>query len=63
VLRDFATRLQSLVRPTDADADGGWKGLVARADAMAYQAKANGRGQTALARRDEPTQIKTISGS
>jgi len=119
VLRDFATSLQSLVRPTDAvarlggdefgvvlsgirepddavrvadkvvemarlpiavgdlllrigasvgiafdaDADGGWKGLVARADAMVYRAKANGRGQTALARRDEPTQIKSISVS
>jgi diguanylate cyclase (GGDEF)-like protein/PAS domain S-box-containing protein len=111
VLREFATRLQGLVRPTDAvarlggdefgvvltgvrepehaaqvaekvvdmarqpmlvaelslsigasvgvafdaDAEDGWKGLVARADVMAYQAKANGRGQAALARRDEPT--------
>jgi diguanylate cyclase (GGDEF)-like protein/PAS domain S-box-containing protein len=39
----------------DADADGGWKGLIARADVMAYQAKAKGRDQAALARRDEPT--------
>lgn len=118
VLRDFATRLQGLVRPTDAvarlggdefgvvlagvrepehaalvaqkvvemarqpfvvgdlslqigasvgvafdaDADGGWKGLVARADVMAYQAKAKGRGQAALARRDEPTvRVKRLS--
>jgi|HubBroStandDraft_6_1064221.scaffolds.fasta_scaffold14778_3 diguanylate cyclase (GGDEF)-like protein/PAS domain S-box-containing protein len=39
----------------DAEAEGGWKGLVARADVMAYQAKAKGRDQAALARRDEPT--------
>jgi diguanylate cyclase (GGDEF)-like protein/PAS domain S-box-containing protein len=46
----------------DADADGGWKGLVARADVMAYQAKANGRNQAALARRDEPTvRVKRLS--
>jgi diguanylate cyclase (GGDEF)-like protein/PAS domain S-box-containing protein len=117
VLREFATRLQGLVRPTDAvarlggdefgvvlagvrepehavgvadkvvhmaqqpievadltltigasvgiafdaDAEGGWKGLVARADVMAYQAKAKGRGQAALARRDEPTEVLRIS--
>jgi diguanylate cyclase (GGDEF)-like protein/PAS domain S-box-containing protein len=33
----------------DADADGGWIGLLSRADALAYQAKANGRGRAALA--------------
>jgi diguanylate cyclase (GGDEF)-like protein/PAS domain S-box-containing protein len=38
----------------DADADGGWKGLIARADSMVYRAKAGGRGQAFLARRQEP---------
>jgi diguanylate cyclase (GGDEF)-like protein len=33
----------------NAEMDGGWKGLVDRADAMVYQAKAAGRGQRALA--------------
>jgi diguanylate cyclase (GGDEF)-like protein/PAS domain S-box-containing protein len=118
VLREFATRLQGLVRPTDAvarlggdefgvvlagvrepehaalvaekviemarrpiqvaelslqigasvgvafdaDAEDGWKGLVARADVMAYRAKAKGRDQAALARRDEPTiRVKRLS--
>jgi diguanylate cyclase (GGDEF)-like protein/PAS domain S-box-containing protein len=42
----------------DADADGGWTGLVSRADALVYQAKANGRGRTAMAPADGllPTQ-------
>jgi diguanylate cyclase (GGDEF)-like protein len=31
------------------DAGGGWKALVERADAMAYRAKAGGRGRVALA--------------
>jgi diguanylate cyclase (GGDEF)-like protein/PAS domain S-box-containing protein len=34
----------------DADADGGWLGLLSRADALVYQAKANGRGQAVLGR-------------
>lgn len=33
----------------DADAAGGWNALVAAADAMAYRAKADGRGRYALA--------------
>lgn len=33
----------------NAGAEGGWKGLVARADAMVYQAKAAGRGRHAQA--------------
>jgi diguanylate cyclase (GGDEF)-like protein/PAS domain S-box-containing protein len=33
----------------NANAEGGWKGLVARADAMSYRAKAEGRGRRALA--------------
>jgi diguanylate cyclase (GGDEF)-like protein/PAS domain S-box-containing protein len=37
----------------DANKEGGWKGLIARADALVYQAKANGRGQRVLAPRDE----------
>jgi diguanylate cyclase (GGDEF)-like protein/PAS domain S-box-containing protein len=46
----------------DADAEGGWKGLVTRADVMAYQAKANGRARAELARRDEPTaRVKRLS--
>lgn len=32
----------------DADAKGGWKGLVARADALAYQAKSSGRGRSVV---------------
>jgi diguanylate cyclase (GGDEF)-like protein/PAS domain S-box-containing protein len=42
----------------DADSKGGWTGLVSRADALVYQAKANGRGQTAIAPADGllPTQ-------
>jgi diguanylate cyclase (GGDEF)-like protein len=32
----------------DADAQGGWKGLIARADALAYQAKSNGRGRSVV---------------
>jgi diguanylate cyclase (GGDEF)-like protein/PAS domain S-box-containing protein len=32
----------------DADAEGGWKGLVARADALAYQAKSSGRGRSVV---------------
>jgi diguanylate cyclase (GGDEF)-like protein/PAS domain S-box-containing protein len=33
----------------DADAQGGWKGLIARADALAYQAKSSGRGRSVAA--------------
>lgn len=33
----------------DADAEGGWKGLVDRADEMLYRAKAEGRGRAVLA--------------
>jgi diguanylate cyclase (GGDEF)-like protein/PAS domain S-box-containing protein len=33
----------------DADSQGGWTGLVSRADALVYQAKASGRGRTARA--------------
>jgi diguanylate cyclase (GGDEF)-like protein/PAS domain S-box-containing protein len=33
----------------DANAEGGWKALVARADEMVYRAKAEGRGRFALA--------------
>jgi diguanylate cyclase (GGDEF)-like protein/PAS domain S-box-containing protein len=33
----------------DADAQGGWKGLMARADALAYQAKSSGRGRSVVA--------------
>ena len=33
----------------NANAEGGWKGLVARADAMSYRAKGEGRGRRALA--------------
>jgi diguanylate cyclase (GGDEF)-like protein/PAS domain S-box-containing protein len=36
----------------DADRQGGWTGLVSRADALVYQAKARGRGQTAIASAD-----------
>lgn len=36
----------------DADRHGGWTGLVSRADALVYQAKASGRGQTAVATSD-----------
>jgi diguanylate cyclase (GGDEF)-like protein/PAS domain S-box-containing protein len=36
----------------DADAQGGWKNLVNQADAMAYEAKAQGRGRSALFGRD-----------
>jgi len=32
----------------DADSQGGWTGLVSRADALVYQAKASGRGRTAM---------------
>jgi diguanylate cyclase (GGDEF)-like protein/PAS domain S-box-containing protein len=42
----------------DADRKGGWTELVSRADALVYQAKASGRGQTAIAADDgaQPTQ-------
>ena len=33
----------------DAEAEGGWKGLLARADEMVYRAKAEGRGRFVLA--------------
>jgi len=33
----------------DADREGGWKGLLARADAKVYEAKAAGRGRSAIA--------------
>ncbi len=33
----------------NADAEGGWKALLARADAMVYRAKAEGRGRYVLA--------------
>lgn len=36
----------------DADAQGGWKNMVNQADAMAYEAKAQGRGRSALFGRD-----------
>ena len=36
----------------DADAQGGWLNLVNQADAMAYEAKAQGRGRSALFGRD-----------
>lgn len=38
----------------DADINGGWKGLVAHADGMAYRAKANGRGQAMLHTEHQP---------
>jgi diguanylate cyclase (GGDEF)-like protein/PAS domain S-box-containing protein len=37
----------------DADAAGGWRQLVARADTMAYRAKKGGRGKYVLALKDE----------
>jgi diguanylate cyclase (GGDEF)-like protein/PAS domain S-box-containing protein len=37
----------------DADLEGGWKGLIARADTLVYRAKANGRGRRELAPTDE----------
>jgi diguanylate cyclase (GGDEF)-like protein len=33
----------------NAEAEGGWKALLARADEMVYRAKAEGRGRYALA--------------
>jgi diguanylate cyclase (GGDEF)-like protein len=39
----------SIGAAVNANAEGGWKGLVARADAMSYRAKAEGRGRRALA--------------
>jgi diguanylate cyclase (GGDEF)-like protein/PAS domain S-box-containing protein len=38
----------------NADMEGGWKGLVARADEMAYRAKAEGRGRYVLAPEEVP---------
>ena len=38
----------------NADVEGGWKGLVARADAMVYRAKAEGRGRYVLAPQEIP---------
>jgi diguanylate cyclase (GGDEF)-like protein/PAS domain S-box-containing protein len=56
VVRELALNIGASVGVAfDADAADGWRGLVARADVMAYQAKAKGRDQAALARRDEPT--------
>ena len=45
----------------DADSSGGWTGLVSRADALVYQAKASGRGQTAMASGDAPLPGKRTS--
>jgi diguanylate cyclase (GGDEF)-like protein/PAS domain S-box-containing protein len=39
----------SIGAAVNANAEGGWKGLVARADAMSYRAKAEGRSRSALA--------------
>ena len=38
----------------NADMEGGWKGLLARADEMAYRAKAEGRGRYVLAAEEVP---------
>ena len=44
----------------NANAEGGWKGLVARADAMTYRAKGEGRGRRALAPAGVPVTSASI---
>jgi hypothetical protein len=47
-------RIVRTVLACNADVEGGWKGLVARADAMVYRAKAEGRGRCVLAPQEIP---------